>query len=120
MGSLSSPPSSPDLSNDTLLIAIPHPPDSNWIAYQESRHPGLKIRWYEIERTLRVFPKPLPADAFDGVTLVCTNWPQLIPPSAHPNIRFVQLSSAGADRWVNHPLYKDQSVVFCNASGVHA
>lgn len=37
-----------------------------------------------------------------------------------PKLRFVQLSSAGSDLWVNHPKYVDKDVVFCTTSGSNA
>lgn len=36
-----------------------------------------------------------------------------------PHVQYVQLSSAGANTIVNHPLYKNTDVAFCTANGVH-
>lgn len=36
-----------------------------------------------------------------------------------PKLQYVQLSSAGANLVVDHPLYKDTDVAFCTANGVH-
>lgn len=34
-----------------------------------------------------------------------------------PNLRFVQVSSAGTDLWHNHAKYLNKDVVFCTTSG---
>ncbi len=44
-----------------------------------------------------------------------------MPPPAElmSKVRYVQLSSAGADRWPGHPVYENKDVVFCTSNGCH-
>jgi hypothetical protein len=108
------------LANDVLLIAVPFPipPDAKWLAELEAQHPGLKVR-YVVQQPK--FPMdPLPEKLYDGVTLLCTLFPAPARRELLQNVRFVQLMSAGADRWISHELYKTPEVTFCTANGVHA
>jgi hypothetical protein len=116
MGSLTA--TSPDhgFANEVLLITVPAPPNESWIAHLETKYPGLKVRWFT--RVNRIPPDPLPAELYDGVTLLCTLLPH--PIELVPKVRYVQLISAGADRWIQHELYKKQDVIFCTANGAHA
>lgn len=104
------------LSNDVLLVYIPAAPDPEWIARIESRHPGLEVRW-----SVRAAPGELELDpaVWAGVTMVVTHRPH--PAELMKSVRYVQLSSAGADRWLDpvHPKYGDPGTVFCTANGTH-
>lgn len=42
-----------------------------------------------------------------------------IQPSAAPNLKFIQFSSAGVNHVANHPFYTDSKVPLCSANGVH-
>ncbi len=41
-------------------------------------------------------------------------------PASAPNLRWVQLHSAGVDRLLDHPLYQNTDVIFTTTSGIHA
>ncbi|KAK4183291.1 putative 2-hydroxyacid dehydrogenase [Podospora australis] len=115
MGSLTHS-SSSDLSKDIILIAVPAPPDAKWIAHLEAKHPGLKVRWAVHEFK---FPlDPLPEEVYEGITTLVTVLPH--PVHLLQNVRFVQLISAGADRWIGNELYNNPDVTFCTANGIHA
>lgn len=46
---------------------------------------------------------------------------RLLPePASAPELRWVQLHSAGVDRLLDHPLYQDTDVIFTTTSGIHA
>jgi phosphoglycerate dehydrogenase-like enzyme len=102
------------LSNDILLVFVPVAPDTEWITRIESRYPGFKVRW-----ALRQDPmvQVLDPEVWEGVTMFTTYLPH--PPDLMKSVRYVQLSSAGADRWTDHEKYKDPNTVFCTASGTH-
>jgi len=104
------------LSNDVLLVAIPSPPVDEWIARVEAQHPGLKVRW--VQQPVTFPPAALPKEVYDDVTMLCTLWPH--PAELLPKVRYVQLISAGADRWLTHDLYKNPEVTFCTANGAHS
>ncbi|TLS22936.1 uncharacterized protein PpBr36_06599 [Pyricularia pennisetigena] len=124
MGSLEA--FSPDcpLSHDVLLVCIPTDPKLEWAAEVEARYPGFKVRWIEQELyggNGCVFTEgylDLPPEHFDGVTMVMSYLPPR--PENMKGVRFVQLTSAGADRWTSHDKYKDPEVSFCTANGIHS
>lgn len=110
----------PITENDKLLIHLPAPAPDGWLDKVKQRFPQLTVRW---EITYMDGPDVINADAlsdeaWEGVTLLCL-YP---PPSASKmrNVRFVQLGSAGSDRWLNHERYLDPNVIFCSGSGFHA
>ncbi|KAK3385258.1 hypothetical protein B0H63DRAFT_180803 [Podospora didyma] len=116
MGSITPPPNTPrDLSTDVLLMNIPPPIDEVWSAKIEARYPGLKVRW--APQHLKMNPDPLPEETYEGVTLMCSFLPHDV--GKLPNIHYIQLTSAGADLWINHPLYQDPNVIFCTSNGTH-
>lgn len=115
------------LAGDVLLVFVPTPeaglswPDAGWIAATEARHPGLHIRWppHEDPATGKPrAPEELPADVWEGVTLLCSSWAP--PARLIPNVRFIQAPSAGADRWLQHESFKDARVTLCTGNGTHA
>ncbi|GAB1316954.1 D-isomer specific 2-hydroxyacid dehydrogenase NAD-binding domain-containing protein [Madurella fahalii] len=116
MGSIMASELANSLSNDVLLMTVPSPPNETWIAELERKYPGFKVRWVLQETKLPAHP--LPHDVYDGVTILCTVLPH--PAELLPKLRYVQLMSAGADRWITHELYKRPGVMFCTGNGVHA
>ena len=104
---------------DKLLVHLPIDPPPGWLDRMRARFPALKIHWEKAE----VVPSglssldELPEEVTRDATMVCL-YP---PPSAErmKNVRFVQLASAGSDRWVGHEKYMDPEVRFCSSSGVH-
>ncbi|CRK20156.1 D-2-hydroxyacid dehydrogenase like protein [Verticillium longisporum] len=106
------------LSNDKILLLVASPPKQDWISRIESRYPGIKIRWVDCTSSgALTTPDEIPAALWKDITIY-SSW---LTPRAEliPNVRFVQLSSAGADRWLDHALYLNPDVVFCSANGVH-
>lgn len=118
MGSVDTPMAPNSLSNDVLLLTVPAPPDEKWIAKVEARYPGLKVRW--LTQEAKFPPEYLPAEVYDGVTILCTLFPNPYPADFLQRLRFVQLISAGADKWIQHEIYQNPEIVFCTANGVHA
>jgi hypothetical protein len=118
MGSVGDATAPSALSKDVLLLHIPPPPNQEWIARMTAKFPGLEVRWAAHGFNL-MNPIPVPDDMWEGVTLVCLMTP---PPDASKldNIRFIQLPSAGADHWIQHPKFQDPNVPFCTSNGVHA
>ncbi|KAL8375840.1 hypothetical protein RB595_007116 [Gaeumannomyces hyphopodioides] len=123
MGSLHGPSSRLPLEGEVLLVCIPTEPKLEWVAAMEERYPGLEVRWVDRNWYLdtNVFASGtlnLPAGLYDGVTMVMSFLPPK--PEDMKRVRFVQLTSAGADRWVTHDVYRDPNVMFCTANGIHA
>ncbi|PWI70112.1 hypothetical protein PCL_00256 [Purpureocillium lilacinum] len=109
-------------SRDKLLIHAPQPPPPGFLDLLGARFPQLSVRWelarLDPVRSDLASADTLPAEVLDGVTML-----SVYPPAkaaAIPDVRFVQLISAGSDRWVGHEKYRDPGVVFCSGSGCHA
>lgn len=109
------------LSKDVLLVIFLTERNEEWISKVQAKYPGLEVRWVNVLNEDQSFKKPEDmGDAlFEGVTLIC---PFVYPPPPKylSSVRFVQLTSAGIDWWVNHETYKDKNVLFCTANGAHA
>ncbi|KAH8890485.1 hypothetical protein GQ53DRAFT_747514 [Thozetella sp. PMI_491] len=115
MGSIPSDANS-SLSNDVLLVNLPMPADEAWITKMESRYSGLRVRWVERSKW-NAGSQGVPPEMWEGVTIVVGAPPH--PAHLMTNVRYVQLSSAGADRWLEQDLYKNPDVIFCTANGCH-
>ncbi|KAH8883269.1 hypothetical protein GQ53DRAFT_882823 [Thozetella sp. PMI_491] len=105
------------LSTDILLLQIPLEPNEEWIAKIESRYPGLEVRWIPLRWSpgSKDMEHDIAPQKWKGVTIAC-----LFPP--HPahlmsQVRYVQLTSASADKWYGHEVYKNRDVAFCTANG---
>lgn len=126
--------------NDVLLVFLPDrtAPDAEWIARVEAKFPGLTIR-YEPQAdptTGQVRDvNNLPVEVWDGVTLLVSHWPPrttdtqvfsyavkttIKPKTTLPNLRFVQVPSAGADRWIGHETFQRPGVTIATGNGTHA
>ncbi|KAH7127327.1 putative 2-hydroxyacid dehydrogenase [Dactylonectria macrodidyma] len=108
------------LSKDKLLLFFPKEPDSAWISRVKANYPGLEVIWassLKEDGQLLDFDK-LPAEYWKGITMLFVDW---APPPARliSGVKFIQLASAGADLWHDHPAYLDKNVIFSNASGVY-
>ncbi|KND89773.1 D-2-hydroxyacid dehydrogenase [Tolypocladium ophioglossoides CBS 100239] len=105
--------------SDKLLVHLPGPPPPGWLDAVAARFPQLTVRWelaaLDPAASDLVSADTLPREVLDGVTLLCV-YP---PPSARSirDLRWVQLISAGSDRWLGHETYRDPGVVFCSGSG---
>ncbi|KAI6083800.1 hypothetical protein F4821DRAFT_243983 [Hypoxylon rubiginosum] len=108
------------LSNDVLLFFVSTPERPEWVDRISKRFGGLRVRWVNSIREDKsvVNVSELSPELFDGVTLFCTYMPA--PAELIPKVRFVQLTSAGADRWLGHPKYLEESTVFCTSNGVQS
>ncbi|KUI73814.1 D-2-hydroxyacid dehydrogenase [Cytospora mali] len=107
------------LRKEKLLIFQPKGPTAEWLARVQAHHPGLEIL-YENSALPDGSIKPyeeLKPEVRNGVTLLST----YIPPPAQflKDVRFVQLPSAGVDKWLEHETYKNNDVVFCTGNGCH-
>lgn len=105
--------------NDKLLLHMPGPEPEGFLDALKARFPGLNIRW-EAARFVDgdvESPDAMSAEAWEGTTMLCAYPPAS--PANMTNVHFVQLISAGSDRWIGHPAYRDANVRFCSATGIH-
>ncbi|KAI0888736.1 uncharacterized protein GGS22DRAFT_184315 [Annulohypoxylon maeteangense] len=108
------------LSNDVLLIYFPYLDSTGFVERVTKRFKGLEVRWIKSNASPLVPPRAEDLDAkdWDGVTLLAT----FMPPPAEflSKVRYVQLTTAGIDRWPVHSTYQDEKVTFATSNGVHA
>jgi hypothetical protein len=107
------------LSQDKLLVFIPRDIDLEWISSVEVAYPGLKVHWIRRDKpdgTMKTYDE-LPSEVWDGLTMICVH--SAPPAELLSKVRFVQLTSAGADQWAGHETYKKDEVVFCTSNGIH-
>ncbi|KAH9908496.1 D-isomer specific 2-hydroxyacid dehydrogenase [Xylariomycetidae sp. FL2044] len=108
---------------DVLLIILPSDENKHqWVEKMEKRYLGLKVHWFDLLKPDGTFrtAEDIPKDIWDKkVTFLAAGY---APPPASliPKIRWVQLPSAGADRWLSHPKYQEENVLFTTANGIHA
>lgn len=107
--------------DDLLLLLYTADRDERWETDLLQRVPGkLRVRWVNIRKPDGTFKAADEHDpkVFEGVTMLFTFWP--VPADLVPQLRFVQLSSAGSDLWQSHPKYLDSGVKFATTSGSNA
>ncbi|KAJ5081180.1 2-hydroxyacid dehydrogenase [Penicillium angulare] len=109
------------LSKDKLCLFFPKEPDHRWIDKICKRYPGLQVNWVASVKSdgKLINEKELSAEYWEGTTLLFADF---IPPPADllSKVRFVQLASAGANIWHDHPVYLRKETIFSNASGVYS
>lgn len=108
------------LSNDILLVIFLTEPNNEWISRVKGKHPGLEVRWVNVLNDDHTFKKAEDMkDLWNGVTILC---PFIFPPPVEylKSVRFIQLSSAGIDNWINHEAYKNKNLLFSTSNGAHA
>ncbi|KAI5861934.1 hypothetical protein GGS23DRAFT_119731 [Durotheca rogersii] len=108
------------LANDVLLVFTPVAEQTEWIKRVTNRFEGLRVRWVnslKADGTI-LTAREVPAEVWDGVTILTTFVPP--PEDLVAKVRLIQVSSAGTDRWTNHPKYLDENTIFCTSNGIHA
>ncbi|XXG99345.1 Transcription initiation factor IIA subunit 2 [Hypoxylon texense] len=107
------------LSNDIILLFMPFPERPEWTDRVTKRY-GLRVRFVSSIREDKTVINiaDLGAEVWEGVTLLCTYMPP--PAELIPKVRFVQLTSAGADKWLGHPKYQDKDTIICTSNGIHS
>lgn len=104
------------LKGHKLVVIMPMDIPSDSIASIQAKYPDLKIETYRTEWGSKA--SPVPVEYWKDVTLLVTFFPFPTPEQA-PNLQYVQLISAGANHILDTPLFKDTTIPFCTANGVH-
>lgn len=105
-------------SSETLLIMVPFRPDPSWIVSLEKSVPGIKVHVHPTEMSQKTLPD-LPADLWRSITALYT-WKLFPTKEQAPNLRYVQLHSAGCNQILGLPLFEHvDDVAFCTSNGVH-
>ncbi|KAI1439800.1 hypothetical protein F5Y02DRAFT_404822 [Annulohypoxylon stygium] len=111
--------SNKDLKGHKLLMLVPWDPPAGYIDELHKTFPGLEVihaiwdTWQESS-----LPSHITEEDWKTVTILLTG-PKFPTKEAAPNLKLVQLQSAGANYILNNPLFTDTDIAFCTANGVH-
>jgi hypothetical protein len=105
-----------EFQEDLVLMSVAYEFDKEVVNLLETKFPGLKTYWH-CAKNGRLKVEDIPAEIWANTTIL---WTFEIPRDAVlPKLRFVQLSSAGADHWAESPYYLNPNINFCTSNGVH-
>ena len=104
-----------DKTKDHIAL-ITVPVDEKWLPRLQAQveASGLQIMAYPTNKIHEI-----PDEIWQRVEILFTLW-FLPAPEKVPNLRWVQLYTAGDDLFHNHPIYLDKEVIFTTASGIHS
>ncbi|KAF4545974.1 Glyoxylate reductase [Lasiodiplodia theobromae] len=105
-------------SQDLLLILMPFTPDPNWVESLRKTSPGLRVKSYKVDMYANKIPADIPAETWQEVTILFT-WKSFPTRELAPNIKYVQLLSAGCNQILDLPLFRDTDISFCTSNGLH-
>jgi phosphoglycerate dehydrogenase-like enzyme len=104
-----------NLFNRSRFVLITAPLAEGWIERLRNISPDLQIEWVP-----NGTGSAISVDLWQSAEILYTSFVTRLPaPEMAPNLRWVQLYSAGADRITDTRLYRSP-VIFTSASGVHA
>lgn len=101
---------------DHLLITIPGKEPSKAIEEIKKKFPGLKITFFSTADSLSFEnQRTAPSGLYKDATILVTFG--LLPPTRAdaPNLDWIQFFSAGTNRVVDHPLYKELDITLTTA-----
>lgn len=102
----------------SLLVLLPWKPSEESLQRIRDAYPGVAVAAYQVEWGVKEVPAEVTAEELAGVTVLLAGT-ALPDREAVPNLKLVQLSSAGANHVLERPLFKDTDIKFCTANGVH-
>jgi len=105
------------LKGHKLLIIGPIYPEPSALDAFKARFPGLQIAHHREE--FNASKPPFPLEEWKDVTIAVTFMTLPTTQEEAPNLKYVQLMSAGANHVLQHPFFKNTDAVFCTANGVH-
>jgi len=108
-----------DLHGHKLLILAPWVPSEEFLQELRSKYSGLEIVHRELPRTRRVSEAGIPPEEWKDVTILLAGGFAIPDKDLVPKLKYVQVTSAGANRILSHPLFLETDVTFCTANGVH-
>ncbi|KAH6678471.1 D-isomer-specific 2-hydroxyacid dehydrogenase-like protein [Halenospora varia] len=111
----------PPQEKEHVLCWLPFPEPTEIIETIQKKHPNVDFTYKQLEykkdgKNWEV--KEIPDDYIKNATILVTLF-EYPSPEAGKNLKLIHLFSAGADRAVTQPIFKETSVPFTNSSGVH-
>lgn len=103
---------------EVLLSILPFEPSPEYISQLEGISPGIKVISVKTPLSAREVPKEISDETWRTVTVLLTLF--VFPTKEQaPNLRYVQLISAGCNHVFGNPLFEETEIAFCTANGVH-
>ena len=93
-------------------------PPSDWVANIRSKIPNIHIEGYIADRDSTEVPKNVPEESWRRCTALLS-WKWFPDRKLVPNLKYVQLFSAGSNHVSGLPLFEDPNIALCTANGVH-
>ena len=107
------------VSQEVLLILMPWTPPAEWVSSLINSIPNIRIEIYQIDRSAAELPTEISPELWKDITSLFT-WKLFPTKDLAPNLRYVQLLSAGCNHASELPLFEDTNkVALCTANGVH-
>lgn len=107
------------LQGHTLLFLTPWTPSEDFLERLRSEFSCLQIYHYELPRGRPAAEAGVPDGIWKEVTIIITGGNSLPDKQLVPKLAYVQITSAGANRILEHPLFLETDVTFSTANGVH-
>ncbi|KZF21618.1 D-isomer specific 2-hydroxyacid dehydrogenase [Xylona heveae TC161] len=104
-----------------LVIAVFFPEDPRLVDIIRKAYPDLKITWVQSpDPGLGIAPgECVPRDVWESATILLT-FKELPPKQEYvPNLKFVQIHSAGVDHVSKHPIVANSDITMATVSGIH-
>ncbi|KAJ3042396.1 hypothetical protein HDV00_007352 [Rhizophlyctis rosea] len=108
----------PSETAENILVILPLDGPQKELEKLKALWPNSKVTYFRSYWPGREKEVEIPEDLYKDVTILVTlvNFPTI---AQAPKLKLVHLFSAGADRAITQPLFKDTSIPFTNSSGVH-
>lgn len=104
--------------NQVLLILMPWEPPKWFMEAVPAACPGIKVIHHTCDRHGTEVPPEISHDTWKSATILFT-WNAIPQKDLCPNLRLVQLLSAGCNHVIGTSLFEETDVAFCTANGVH-
>lgn len=104
--------------SEVLLILLPWEPGSQYVSNLENISPGVKVITIKTTMYQDEVPKEISDETWKTVTVLFT-WKLLPKKEQVPNLRYVQLLSAGCNQLFGKPVFEETDITFCTSNGVH-
>lgn len=103
---------------ETLLALLPYEPSESLVQRIKDAYPNIAVSAYQVPWGALELPDAVTNEALAKVTILVTG-SSLPKKESVPKLKYVQLSSAGANHVLENPLFKGTDVKLCTANGVH-
>jgi hypothetical protein len=110
--------SPPPTRREVLLAFVPWDLPSWFTDSVSTASPGIEVIGYRCGMYDKDVPPDIPEETWQSVTVFLT-WNVLPAKELVPNLRYVQLLTAGCNHVAGNPLFEDTDIQFCTANGVH-